>query len=172
MCCCYSVAKSCPTFCDSMDCNNARLPCPSLSPGVYSQTHVHWVNDAIQPSHPLSPTLLLLPSIFPRIRVFSNESALHIRGPKDWLVWAACCPGDSQDSSPASHFKSIGSLVLSLLYGSALTFVHNYWKNHSFGSLVPLHFLTMYVTMCKKSGHKSKIVCEYRVYASLMLRSV
>ena len=46
----------------------------------FTQTHVHWVSDAIQPSHPL----LLLPSIFPRIRVFSNESALHIRWPKYW----------------------------------------------------------------------------------------
>ena len=45
--------------------------------------HVHGVSDAIQPFHPLWP-LLLLPSIFPSIRVFSNESALHIRGPKYW----------------------------------------------------------------------------------------
>ena len=47
-----------------------------------AQTHVHLVNDAIQPSHLLSP-LLLLPSIFPSIRVFSNESALYIRWTKD-----------------------------------------------------------------------------------------
>ena len=48
-----------------------------------TQTHVHWVGDAIQPSHPLlSP--LLLPSVFPSIRVFSNESFLHIRWPKYW----------------------------------------------------------------------------------------
>ena len=48
-----------------------------------TQTHVHWVGDAIQPlilCHPL----LLLPSIFPSIRVFSNESVLHIRWPKYW----------------------------------------------------------------------------------------
>ena len=49
----------------------------------YTQTHVHWVVDAIQSSHPLSP-LLLLPSIFPSIRVFSNESSLCIRWPKYW----------------------------------------------------------------------------------------
>ena len=47
-----------------------------------TQTHVHQVGDAIQPSHP--HPLLLLPSIFPSIRVFSNESALRIRGPKYW----------------------------------------------------------------------------------------
>ena len=48
-----------------------------------TQTHVHWVGDVIQPSHPLS-SLLLPPSIFPSIRVFSNESVLHIRWPKYW----------------------------------------------------------------------------------------
>ena len=49
----------------------------------FTQSHVHRVSDAIQPSHPLRP-LLLLPSIFPSIRVFSNESGLHIRWPKYW----------------------------------------------------------------------------------------
>ena len=49
----------------------------------FAQTHVHWVGDAIQPSHPLSPPPLL-PSVFASIRVFSSESALCIRGPKYW----------------------------------------------------------------------------------------
>ena len=49
----------------------------------HAQTHFHRIGDAIQPSHPLSP-LLLLPSILPSIRVFSNESVLHIRWPKYW----------------------------------------------------------------------------------------
>ena len=49
----------------------------------FAQTHVHWVSDAIQTSHPLLPSSPL-PSIFPSIRVFSNESALHIRWPKYW----------------------------------------------------------------------------------------
>ena len=49
----------------------------------FTQTQVHWVDDAIQPSPPLSP-LLLLPSIFPRIRVFNNESVLPIRWSKYW----------------------------------------------------------------------------------------
>ena len=49
----------------------------------FTQTHVHWVGDAIQPSHPLlSPPLL--PSVFPNIRAFSDKSALHIRWPKYW----------------------------------------------------------------------------------------
>ena len=61
---------------------HSRLLCSSLSPGL-CPTHVHWVGDAIQPSHPLSP-LSLLPSIFPGFRVFSDESALYIRWPKYW----------------------------------------------------------------------------------------
>ena len=58
---------------------HARLPCPSPTPGL-AQTHVHRVDDAIQPSLPLS-TLFLLPSVFPSIRVFSNELVFHIRWP-------------------------------------------------------------------------------------------
>ena len=48
----------------------------------FAQTRVHGVSDPVQPSHPLSS--LLMPSVFPSIRVFSNESALHIRWPKYW----------------------------------------------------------------------------------------
>ena len=72
----------CLTLCDPMDCSTSAslsftLPWSSL------KTHVHWVSDAVQPSHPLLP-LLLLPSIFPSIKVFSNESVLHIKWPKYW----------------------------------------------------------------------------------------
>ena len=91
-----------------------------------AQTHVHRVSDAIQPSHPLCP-LLFLPSIFPSIRVFSNESVLRIRWPKYWsfnfsmspsnkysglisfmdgLVRSPCSPGDSEESSPAPQYIS------------------------------------------------------------------
>ena len=65
-----------------MDCSTSGLPvhCQLLE---FPQTHVHWVGDAIQPSHPLlSPSLL--PSIFPSIRVFSNELTLYIRWLKYW----------------------------------------------------------------------------------------
>ena len=74
-----SVAQSCPTLCNPMDCSMPGLPfCHQFL--EFTQTHVHWVGDAIQPSHPL----LLLPPIPPSIRVFSNESALHIRWLKYW----------------------------------------------------------------------------------------
>ena len=102
----------------------------------------------IIPSHHLilCHPLLLLPSIFPRIRVFSNESAPHIKWPKYWsfsfsispsneysglisfrIGWFdLCCPRDSQEPSPTPQFESINSLVLSLLYGPDLTFIHDY----------------------------------------------
>ena len=77
---CCSVGQSCPTFQDLMD-----YSMPGFFPVLHhllelAQTHVHLVSDAIQPSHPLLP--LLLPSIFPSIKVFSIELALHIRWPK------------------------------------------------------------------------------------------
>ena len=61
---------------------HATPTCPSPTP-EFTQTHVYQVSDAIQPSHPLL-SLLLLPSVFPSIRVFSNELVLHIRWPKYW----------------------------------------------------------------------------------------
>ena len=95
--------------------------------------------------------LLLLPSIFPSIRIFFNESALHIRWPKYWsfsfsispsneysglisfrLIWSPCSPRDSQESSPTPQFKSINSSASSLLYGPAHIFIHDDWQNHSF----------------------------------------
>ena len=77
-----SVTRSCPTLCDPMDCSTPGLPVHHQPPEL-TQTHVHRVSDAIQPFHPLSSPLLL-PSIFPSIRIFSNESVLHIRWPKYW----------------------------------------------------------------------------------------
>ena len=100
----------------------------------------------------LCPPLLLLPSIFPSIRVFSNES-VHIMWPKYWSFSFSISPSneysglisfridwfdlfvvqrDSQESSPTPQFKSINSLALSFLYGLTLTFIHDYWENHSF----------------------------------------
>ena len=71
----------CPTLCDPMDCNTPSFPVHHQLLEL-AQTHVHRVSDAIQPSCPLSS--LLLPSIFPCIRVFSNESVFCIRWPKFW----------------------------------------------------------------------------------------
>ena len=134
--------------CNPMDCSTPGLLVHHQLP-EFTQTHVHWVGDAIQPPHPL--VVLLLPSIFPNIRVFSSESALRIRWPstrvsastsvlpmniQNWfpLGWTGLISlqsKDSQESSPKPQFKSINSLVLSLLYGPALMFIHDYQKDYS-----------------------------------------
>ena len=114
--------------------------------------------ESVMPSNHLilCRPLSLLFSIFPSIRVFSNESVLRIRWPKYWsfslsispskehsglisfwmdwldLLAVPCCPRDSQEKSPTPQFKSINSSALSFLYGSTLTSIHDYWKNQSF----------------------------------------
>ena len=75
-----SVAQSCPTICDPMNDSTPGLPVHHQLP-EFTQTHLHRVGDAIQPSHPQCP-LFLLPPIPPGIRVFSNESTLRMRWPK------------------------------------------------------------------------------------------
>ena len=87
-----SAAQSCPTLCDPMNCSTPGLPVHHQLPGS-TQTHVHRVGDAIQPSHPLSP-FLLLPSIPPSTRVFSNESTLHMRWPKYWTFSFSISPSN------------------------------------------------------------------------------
>ena len=94
--------------------------------------------------------LLLLPQVFPSIRVFSNESALHIRWPKYWnfsislsnefsgltssrIDWfdLLAVQGILKMSPPAPEFKNISSSVLSFIYSPTLTSLHDCWKNHS-----------------------------------------
>ena len=77
-----SVAQSCLTLCNPMNCSTPGLPVHHQLL-EFTQTHVHRVSNAIQPSHPLSSPLLL-PSIPPSIRVFSNESTLSMGWPKYW----------------------------------------------------------------------------------------
>ena len=92
--CCYSVTQSCPTLCDPMDLDWSTpgflVPHYLLE---FAQTQAHWVSDAIQPSRLLSRPLLL-PSIFPTIRVFSNESALCIRWSKYWSFSFSISPSN------------------------------------------------------------------------------
>ena len=100
-----SVAQSCPTLCNPMDCSTPGLPVHHQLP-EFTQTHVHWVSDAIQPSHLLlSP--LLPPSIFPSIKVFSNESVLHIKWPKYWSF--------SFNISPSNEYSGLISFRMDWL---------------------------------------------------------
>ena len=123
---------------------HARPPYLSPTPGVYSNSCP--LSGWCHPNHLiLWHPLLLPPSIFPSIRVFSDESVLHIRWLKYWSFSFSISPSneysglisfrmdwDPQESSPTPQFKSIHSLTLSFLYGPILTTVYDYWKNHSF----------------------------------------
>ena len=103
---CYcSVAQSCLTLCNSMDCSMPGFPAHHQLPEL-AQTHVHWISDAIQPCHPLL-SLLLLPSIFPSIKIFSNESVLHMRWPKYGSF--------SFSISPSSEYSGLISFMMDRL---------------------------------------------------------
>ena len=130
---------------------HARLPCLSPTPGAYSNScpSSRWCHP---PSHPLY-SLLLLPSIFPSIRVFSNELVLRIRWPKYWSFSFNISPSNEHSGlisfrmdwlyllavqgtlkSLFQHHSSKASILqqLSFLYSPTLTSIHDYWKNHSF----------------------------------------
>ena len=144
-----SIAQSCLTLCNPVDCSTPGLPVHNQLPEV-TQTHVHWVSDAIQPFHPLS-------SSSPAFNLSQHQGLLKWVSPlhqvakvlefqlqrhsfqwtprtdllEDGLVGSPCYLRDSQESSPTSQFKSINSLALSFLYSPTLIFIHDYWKNHS-----------------------------------------
>ena len=90
-CYCCSVATSCLTLCDPMDCSTPGFPVlHSLL--KFAQAYAHWVNDAIQPSHSMSPPSPHAFSLCHSIRVFFNESALCIRWPKFWSCGLSISP--------------------------------------------------------------------------------
>ena len=118
-----------------MDCSTPGFPV-LLNLPEFAQTHVHWFRDDIQPSHPLlSPSPP--PSVFPSIKVFSSESAFCIRWTKYWSFSFSISPSNeypglisfridwfdllavqgTRKCSPTPQFKSINSLLSSLLYG-------------------------------------------------------
>ena len=125
---------------------HARLLCPSGS--LLKLMSV----ESVMPSNHLilCHLLLLLPSIFPSIRVFSSQfftsdgQVLEYQLQhqsfqwifrtdflKDWPVWSSCSTRNSQESYPTPQFKSINSSMLSLLHSPTLTSIRDHWKNHS-----------------------------------------
>ena len=144
-----SVAQSCPTLCDPMNRSTPGLPVHHQLL-EFTETHVHRVSDAIQPSHPLSsPSPAPNPSqhqgLFQcvtsshevaKVLKFQPQHHSFQRNPRadvlqNGLVGSPCSPRDSQESSPTLHFKSINSLALSLLHSPNFTSIHDHWKNHS-----------------------------------------
>ena len=119
-----------------------------------AQTHVHWVSDDIQQSHPLSSPAS---GSFPVSQFFASGGQIlelqlqhqsfqwifKVDFLKDWLVWSPCCPRDSQESSPAPQFKSINSTALSLLYGPTLTSIPDSFLTQNSGSRNTQSFLVI-----------------------------
>ena len=134
-----------------MDCSMPGLPVHHQLP-EFIQTHVHWVSDAIQPSHPPSSPSPCTFNLSQHQGLFQWVSSSHQVAKvlefqlqhqsfqwifrtdllRNGLVWSSCSPRDSQESSPTPQFKSINSSALSFLYSPTLTSIPDYWKNHSF----------------------------------------
>ena len=144
-----SVAQSCLTLCEPMNLSRPGLPVHrQLQEFIQTQ-----VLESVMPSnHLILCRPLLLPlSIFPSIRVFSNEAALHIRWPKYQSFSFTISPSNEysglisfrmnwldllavqglSESSLTPQFKSINSSALSFLYNPTLTSIHDHWRNHS-----------------------------------------
>ena len=139
-----SVAQSCLTLCNAVDCGS-RLPCPSPTPGACSSSCPlsWWCHPTISSSViPIFSHLQSFPASgsFPRSQFFASGDQsigasasasvlpMNIQDwfPLDWLVWSPCSPRESQESSPIPQFKSINSSTLSFLYGPTLTSIHDY----------------------------------------------
>ena len=130
---------------------HTRLPCPSPTPGAYSNSCSlsQWCHPTISSSVvPFSSSLQSFPasgsfqinqffaSGDQSITVSASASVLPMNiqdwFPLGWTGWTSLLSKDSQESSPTPQFKGINSLVLSFLYSPNLTSIHDYWKNHSF----------------------------------------
>ena len=148
-----SVTQLCPTLCDPMNRSTPGLPVYHQLP-EFTQTHVHWVSHAIQPSHPLSSPSPPVFNLSQHQGLFKWVSSLHQVAKvlelqlqhqsfqwifrtdflQDGLVGSPCSPRDSQESSPTPQFKSINSSVLSFLYSPTLTSTHDHcihWLTYS-----------------------------------------
>ena len=138
-----SVAQSCPTLCNPKNHSTPGFPVLHYLP-EFAQTHIHWVGDAIQTSHPLpfpSPPALnlslnqwLLTSsgqvLELQLQHQSFQWIFRIDFLEDGLVWSLCSPRDSQESSATAAQKHPFS-SLSLLYGPTLISLHECWENNS-----------------------------------------
>ena len=155
-----SVTQLCTSLCDSMDCSTPGLPVYHQLP-EFTQTHIHWVGDAIQPSHPL----LLPPSIFPSIRIFPNESVLRIRWPKDWSFSFSISP--SNECSGLTSFRmdwldllAVQGTLKSLRHSSKASTDHQ--NTHNFEILNKYIFIT-----CEKARYTLYKLNHTNMYAQL-----
>ena len=152
--CCFSsvqfIHSVVSNFLQPHGLQHARLPCPSPTPGAYSNSCPlsQWCHPTISSfvvpfssclqSFPASGSFKWVSSqqVAKVLGVSASASVLPMNI-QDWFplgskVGSPCCPRDSQESSPTPQFKSINSSALRFLYSSALTSMHDDWKNHSF----------------------------------------
>ena len=145
-----SLAQLCPTLCIPVDCSTPGFPVIHCLL-EFAQTHVHWVGDAIQPSHPLSSPSPPAFNLSQHQGLF-HESVICIRWPKYWsfslsislsneysglisfrIDWVDLLAVQGTFKSLLTpQFKSFNSLPLSFLYSTTLTSIYDYWENHSF----------------------------------------
>ena len=149
---CYcSVTKSCLTLCNPMDCSTPGFPVLHYLP-EFAQTHVHWVGDAIQTSHPLLP-LLFPPSIFPASGAFpvsqlftsdaqsigaSALAPIYPMNIQGWLHlgltgWISLLSKGLSRVFSSTTVRKHQFLGAHLPFGPTLTSIHDYWKNHNLG---------------------------------------
>ena len=145
---------------------HTRFPCPSLSPRICSNSHPlsRWCHPTISSSalslYQHQGLFQWVGSLHQVVKVLELQLQLHHQSFQwilsvdfqCWLVWSPCCPRDYQEA-PTPQFESINSSALSLIYGPALTSIHDYWKNHSFQLYRPLLakwclcFLILYLSL-------------------------
>ena len=146
-----SVVRSCLTLCDPMNRSTPGLPVHHQLP-EFTQTHVHRVSDAIQPSHPLLSPSPPAPNLSQHQSLISNESTLRMKWPKYWSFSFSISPSNEHPGlipfrmdwldllavqgtlkSLLQHHKSKATILqCSIFFMVTLTPTHNYWKNHSF----------------------------------------
>ena len=139
MYCCCSVAKSYPTLCKPMDCSTPDLPVLHHLP-EFAQVHVHWVNDAIQPSYPLLSSSPF--SIFSSIRVFSNELVLCIS-----IVY-----GQSVCVCVYIYSVYIYFHMYVYIYCNNFNVIHSHWFKKKFLSeylYIPKHYLIFFMLLVR-----------------------
>ena len=145
------MAQLCLTLCDPMNCSTPGLPVHHQLP-EFTQTHVHWVSDAVQPSHPLSSPSPPAPNPSQHQNLFQWVNSSHevtkvlrfsfsISPSKDWsplpgliscwMDWLDLLAVQGTLKSLLQHHSSKVSIRLSAFFTVQLTFIHDYWKNHS-----------------------------------------
>ena len=168
---------------------HARPPCPSPTPGVYSNSSpMSWgchltISSSVIPfsSHLQSFSAsgsFLMSSWHQVAKVLAfqlQHQSLQWIFRTDFLqnglIGCPCSPRDSQESSPTLQFKSISSLALSFLYSPTLTSIHDYWKNHSFDQTGKVMFLLfnmlsrLFITFLQRSKRLNFMaavtICSY-----------